>query len=138
MGTKVRGSGGAAPACVLIALFLAAFLRPSRAAEQSRSVVPDSTGRLFVAVCDSASGGALGFANAIILHTRLGGMTDKRGRITIGAVPTGVRVVKTVALAYHDRVDTVLVRSGRLDSLKVRMTKWRHIRVNGGVISVSD
>ncbi len=122
---------------VILALAIAALVGAKCGYPPPQTQRSDSAGALCVTVRDAATGEPL-TANAVIIGTRCGGIAVAPAPAIIGLIPRGTRILKTMSLAYHAHLDTVLVDADKEDSVVVLLRKWRHIRAEGDVIHVSD
>lgn len=89
--------------------------------EAERPLHPQNSGCVHVAVCDSATGTPLGFAQCAALSLRKGAIADSLGRGLLCGLRPGTVVLTTRLLGYSPRNDTINVRKGRTDTLRVRL-----------------
>ena len=108
------------------------------AAQPGSERTPDSTGALHITARDSVTGVPLESMSVFVLGRRMGGMTDEKGVLVLGGLPIGTSVLKSISIAYHERLDTVVVRRSMCDSIVVRLKRWNHIECDGDDCSVWD
>lgn len=92
-------------------------------AEAARDRRPESGGCVYFVVRDSATGKPLGYANCYGFSLRKGNVTDSLGRCLLCGLPPGRVVLVTKIMGYSPRRDTVSVRSGHIDTLRVRLAR---------------
>jgi len=81
------------------------------------------TGCLLVRVRESVTGKPVPYANILAIGLRTGGLADSIGRCVICTLPEGMVAIKTSALAFSPRSDTVLIHRNRTDTLRVELRR---------------
>lgn len=64
------------------------------------------------------------WANVSVVGSRLGAITDEKGRFRISGVPAGVRILHIESLEFPAFDDTVMVAEGKTRELKIAMNLW--------------
>src|SRR6266508_5585607 len=80
----------------------------------------------------------VGFANVAVFDCRMGSMSDEHGRVTLKGVPAGRRTIRTMVICCHPRPDTVVVRVGRCDSLRISVLRYKHVKSDHDLIECWD
>jgi hypothetical protein len=114
------------PATLLLLGVLPALIAVRGTTEEGHRQL--GTGCLFVLVSDSATGKPVGYANTSAIGLRKGCMADSFGRCLMCGLPEGKVALRTLALAYSQRSDTVVVARDHTGTLRVAL-KRRHINV---------
>jgi len=84
-----------------------------------RAVRVDTRGRLLIIVRDSLTSAPLGGALVRVPGTRWGALTDETGRGVILGITPGILEVRVSAESHLPSIDTVVVKSGGYDTLRV-------------------
>lgn len=109
----------------------AAFLLLSPAGGSAVPIVPNGEipevlalqGTIAVTVTDSRSGQPLAATQVSVQGTGIGGLTDASGRLTLGNVPAGARVLQVQRLGYRTIEREVQVTAGDTQQITIPMVE---------------
>ena len=107
---RVRTLG---PRVLLAALFGATVGTAETAAAQQ--------GSLLVKVVDATTGAPVEQAQAFIVGTTTGGLTNAEGRFLFRVIPAGVRVVRIVRVGYAEQKKQLEIHSGQQAEVEFRL-----------------
>ena len=107
---RVRTLG---PRVLLAALFGATVGTAATAAAQQ--------GSLLVKVVDATTGAPVEQAQAFIVGTTTGGLTNAEGRFLFRVIPAGVRVVRIVRVGYAEQKKQLEIHSGQQSEVEFRL-----------------
>lgn len=100
-------------------LLFAVELPAGQVAGRGRPVAPEVIGTLRGEV--TSGGERLGFANVVVIGSKLGTQTDNAGRFVLAGVPTGSRRILFDAIGHRKLDSLVAVRAGENPPMRVEL-----------------